>query len=122
MPRKRGAFAPVSAGVMPNDRCNGYVAAVNAAHVLVVGSMPELQSAIAGGSNGPHGYELYYNTEQDLAETLSTLQHINLPFLAAGPGWTPADVFEQLREKGLVSGKVRTVVWRRPNEPVYGET
>ena len=62
-----------------------------------------------------------YRSKSELASVLTVLQKLSVPFLGAGPGWHPAAVFEQLREERLVAGKITTVVWRGPNDPVLGQ-
>lgn len=40
---------------------------------------------------------------------------------SAGPDWCPADVFEYLREQGLLSGPYRRIAWRGSDQPVVVE-
>jgi hypothetical protein len=62
-----------------------------------------------------------YSGNEELAGVLSRLQLLAVPFVAAGPGWHPTAVFGQLREQGLVSGAIRTIVWTGPDQAQLGE-
>ena len=64
---------------------------------------------------------LYYSSEPELVSLLASLQSIGIPFVAAGPGWHPAAVFEELRGRGLVNGRISTIVWSGPSENIIGE-
>jgi hypothetical protein len=33
---------------------------------------------------------------------------------AGGHGWSPSAVFEELRDRGLIAGSFREIVWRKP--------
>ena len=64
---------------------------------------------------------LPYPDEATLVEYLTKLNAWGFAFVAAGPGWTPADIFQALRAKGLLHGTIKTVHWLGPDRPVYGE-
>lgn len=66
-------------------------------------------------------YQLPYQDESTLVEYLSLLNGWGFAFVAAGPGWTPADIFQALRARGVVHGTIKTVLWLGPDRPVYGE-
>ena len=40
---------------------------------------------------------------------------------AAGPGWSPAEIFEHLRDEGLLQGTYRRIAWRSPGGPLVEE-
>jgi hypothetical protein len=61
-----------------------------------------------------------YSSESELVALLSRVRDLSIPFLAAGPGWHPAAVLEQLRERGLIAGEFRTIVWSGPGAPCIG--
>ena len=62
-----------------------------------------------------------YSSEPELASLLTKLQSLRIPFVAAGSGWHPAAVFEDLRGRGLVGGRIATIVWSGPSESALGE-
>ena len=62
-----------------------------------------------------------FSSKDELIKILIRLQEIEIPFGNEPAGWSPAAVFEQLRDDGYVQGKIKTVVWRNRGEPVYGE-
>jgi hypothetical protein len=41
-----------------------------------------------------------FRDRSELAALLTWLQSLDVPFLDAGPGWTPAAVFQSMREEG----------------------
>lgn len=67
---------------------------------------------------GPY---ISFSSKEDLAKVLTHLQSFGFAFGNEPAGWPPAAVFEQLRDEGLVHGKIKTVTWRGPGDPVYGE-
>lgn len=50
----------------------------------------------------------------DLARVLTWLQSLGVPFLDAGPGWTPAEVFKLMRTETLVAGPITGIYWTAP--------
>jgi hypothetical protein len=50
----------------------------------------------------------------DLARVLTWLQSLGVPFLDAGPGRTPAEVFKLMRTEALVSGPITGIYWTEP--------
>lgn len=52
--------------------------------------------------------------ERALADLLMALRDLGLPFLGAGPGWHPGAIFEDLRDRGLVTGSYRMIYWTGP--------
>ena len=100
-----------------------YVAAVLEKCVRVICSSESARRALA-----PHDVvvsaevcELAYSSKQELARVLQYLQQLGLPFVDEPGGWPPAAVFQQYRDEGLVSGSIKTISWRDPNEPIYGD-
>lgn len=49
----------------------------------------------------------------DKARVLGALRDAGLPF-GRGREWSPAEVFEELRDQGLVQGRFCEIVWSRP--------
>lgn len=58
--------------------------------------------------------------EKAKAQTLSMLRDERLCF-SAGPNWCPADVFEYLRDQGMLSGFYRRIAWHGLGRPVITE-
>ncbi|MDK2123013.1 hypothetical protein [Parachitinimonas caeni] len=61
-----------------------------------------------------------FESKEHLAFILRKLQTLGLLFADAPAGWPPAAVFEHLRDEGLLQGRIKTVTWRQPNQPVLG--
>ena len=49
------------------------------------------------------------------AQVLTALRDLGLCF-SAGREWSPTEVFEWLRDQGLVSGHYRRIGWRGPGD------
>jgi hypothetical protein len=64
---------------------------------------------------------LPYSGQDELAVILTRLQSLAIPFVAAGPGWHPAAVFQRLRSQHLVTGSIPTIVWLGPGKTELGE-
>ncbi|HBK45569.1 MAG TPA: hypothetical protein DDZ67_03875 [Xanthomonadaceae bacterium] len=58
-----------------------------------------------------------YGSQRELAEVLAQLQQLRIAFADAPGGWSPAAVFAQLREEGLVAGRIDAVSWAWPGRP-----
>lgn len=58
--------------------------------------------------------ELPYRTEAKLHQILQKLRDDGFAFVGGPAGWPPAEVFEDLREKGKVSGDFLEIVWFDP--------
>jgi hypothetical protein len=72
-------------------------------------------------SNGiPTILSITVSDENAKARTLSMLRDERLCF-SAGPNWCPADVFEYLRDQGMLSGPYRRIAWHGPGSPVITE-
>lgn len=55
--------------------------------------------------------------DQALAATLSALRDLDIAFMGVDPsGWSPGDIFEDLRKRGQVSGSFREIVWHGPGQ------
>ncbi len=63
---------------------------------------------------------LPYADKVELASVLTALQALGMPFVSAGP-LAPSDVFEFLRDEGLVTGRVRGISWRSRGDPVLDD-
>lgn len=94
-----------------------YVQSVLPGGVVVRCASPALREALGASAET---VTLDYADPAGLARVLRRLQSLAVPFVAAGPT-PPADVFDLLREAGRVSGEVRRIVWRGPQDPVVIE-
>lgn len=63
---------------------------------------------------------LPYADKAELASVLTTLQALGIPFVSAG-SLAPLDVFEFLRDEGLVTGRVRGISWRSRGDSVLDD-
>jgi hypothetical protein len=99
-----------------------YVSAVFGESVRIVHTAtlsPEVQALAAHTDKGET--HLSFASKAELAEVLAALQRSEFFFADELAGWPPAAMFQQLREESLVNGVVRTVSWKDPNKPVFGE-
>lgn len=97
-----------------------YVAAVLADAVRVrCASGPLAARVLARGATAcDRGVEFAFDSRPALAAVLEQLQRLQLPFADAPAGWPPAAVFAQLRDEGLVHGRIIAVSWNAPDQPV----
>ena len=63
---------------------------------------------------------LSYANEQQLTIYLDELRKENFLF-SGGQGWPPSAVFQKLRERGLLAGTVKEVVWAKPGSKLTRE-
>lgn len=63
---------------------------------------------------------LYYNDERELLLCLVTLRDANFLF-TGGHGWSPSAIFKQFRDRGLLSGKFKEIVWTKPGTKIIHE-
>jgi hypothetical protein len=54
--------------------------------------------------------------DRAMAALLRSLSDLGIALVGAGPDWHPGGIFEYARERGLVSGTYRRIVWRGPGE------
>ena len=53
-------------------------------------------------------------TWEALGRMFGALRDLGILFLGIDKGWSPGDVFEDLRERGLVNGEFEEIVWSGP--------
>ena len=63
---------------------------------------------------------LSYKDEQELSSCLTALRNAKCLF-SGGHGWSPSAIFQQLRDKGLLSGKFKEIVWAKPRTTIIRE-
>lgn len=61
----------------------------------------------------PAQFSYICRDEQDKANLFGRLRQLGLAF-AAGREWSPSDVFEYLRDQGLLQGIYRRLIWTSP--------
>ena len=54
------------------------------------------------------------DSQQDKAKLFEQLRALRFCF-ARGREWSPAEVFEYLRDRGLISGSFSEIVWTKPD-------
>ncbi|MCF6252089.1 MAG: hypothetical protein L3J75_12575 [Methylococcaceae bacterium] len=59
-------------------------------------------------------YFLEVQDESKKSKTFEALRDLDVYF-SAGKEWCPAEVFEYLRDSGLLTGKYTKISWRSPN-------
>jgi hypothetical protein len=92
-----------------------HVSAVLDQHVHVICDSALRQRLLMRGSSMQDRISLSFKGSEELAEILSLLQSLQIPFADA-----PAAVFAHLRDRGLVQGTITTVAWVAPDMPVLG--
>lgn len=68
----------------------------------------------------PRTWGITYCGDEELSSILVSLRDGDLPF-GSGRQWPPCDVFEDLRERGLISGKYKKVFWHGPGHYEFVE-
>lgn len=57
-----------------------------------------------------------YTDDQELARRLHDLNRLGFLFIGGQTGWPPAEVFDQIRKKKLLSEKFKEITWREPDD------
>ena len=55
------------------------------------------------------------SNEQKIGKIMGQLRDMGVLFAGGPAGWPPAEVFDELREKGLVKGEFKEIVWLGPD-------
>lgn len=66
-------------------------------------------------------WHLAYGPRSQLPGILSILRDEGFAFAGAPSGWPPAEVFADLRNKGLTSGTFNEIIWSGPDQPSIRE-
>ena len=69
----------------------------------------------------PKIMKIKYKSEKELADILSKIRDIGIPFIGGPAGWPPSSIFEHLREKGMIDGNYINITWKNPNETIKFE-
>ncbi|WOX04033.1 hypothetical protein [Microbulbifer pacificus] len=67
-----------------------------------------------------HNYMYETKDKNDKATIFEKLRDLNVAF-ASGREWSPAEVFEYLRESGLVGGSFVRISWRNQNDYYFSD-
>ncbi len=73
---------------------------------------------LSGASDGEYLYDVHDQAEE--AQLFSALRDAGVYF-ARGGEWSPAEVFERMRARGLVVGPFRSITWRGPDDWIARE-
>ena len=65
---------------------------------------------------GERVWILDFKDEKQEADLLSKLNEAKFLFVGQPAGWPPAEIFDDLREKGLVTGMFMEVTWIGPGK------
>lgn len=60
-------------------------------------------------------YRKITKTDEDKAEVFNQLRNLGVYF-SNGREWCPAEIFEHLRDKGLLTGKYSMISWAAPEK------
>ncbi len=63
---------------------------------------------------------LPYANEQQLSSYLAELRNVNCLF-SGGYGWSPSAIFQHLRDRGFLTGKIKEVIWTKPETKIARE-
>ena len=62
--------------------------------------------------------EFKLNSEESKIRALKNLMKEEIYFVGGSSGWPPSEILKELRDKNVVEGKIKEVVWRGPDEMV----
>lgn|SRR5215510_15167553 len=85
----------------------------SSAHGFLTGIGFTPQSGPQSGS--ADSYLLSVKDEREKARIFSTLRDADICF-SRGREWNPAEVFEWLKDQGLLSGPFKSIAWKGPDE------
>lgn len=103
----------------------GYVVEASSSQVVVKASHVGLQDALVAMGfecrNDESGtYAINVGGDSEKAALFDRLRAHEFCF-AAGPGWSPAEIFERFRDEGLLQGAYRRIAWRSLGSPLVEE-
>jgi hypothetical protein len=70
---------------------------------------------LSKNDEGNYEADLGEFTQEEEIKLLETLNNLGFAF-SAGRGWPPSDIFEEYRERGLLSGTYKKIEWRGPGD------
>jgi len=97
-------------------------------NVLVLKNVPmDLLSQITYPSlvkkgDGYYTADVKKITQEEEVKLLKMLNNLGFAFSVGGMGgWSPSELFEDYREKGLLSGKYKEIAWKGPDDWIIRE-
>ena len=72
----------------------------------------------SGSLLGRDSFTLPYDSDEALARLLTVLRDAGFALGHQAHGWPPSAIFEDLRDRGLVSGTFLAISWTGPGETV----
>jgi hypothetical protein len=69
----------------------------------------------------PRDWKIPFNNQEEMIGAINKIRAHGIPFLGAGPGWHPSSILADLRERGLISGSWKEVVWEDRFHPIIRE-
>jgi len=97
-----------------------YVSKADGNEIVVIATPALAQRFLTGigftaraGSNDV--YLLSVNDDRKKASVFSVLRDADICF-SRGREWNPAEVFEWLKDKGLLAGPFKSIAWRGPDD------
>jgi hypothetical protein len=90
-----------------------YVASIRAKEIVVIAPEDSFADALSGfaARRANDALVVSFHDRSQLPELLTRLRDAGAAFAGAPHGWPPAEVFADLRDKGLVSGAFDEVVF-----------
>lgn len=102
-----------------------YIAAVLSDEIVIYCATSDKKKLLKtlGAKSKIFNHQTWYlkykkNDENDLGCMLTKLRDFGFCFAGSAGGWPPAAIFEHLREKRLVTGKIIEILWRAPNKAI----
>jgi hypothetical protein len=99
-----------------------FVASIRGNTIEIAGVGAVLDAALsalgaARQSKRPDTWTLRLADESELPATLSALRDLDIAFAAGAHGWSPAEIFADYRDRGLVGDEFWEVVFSGPGQP-----
>jgi hypothetical protein len=98
-----------------------FVSFIHPSHITVhaeTEALRECISKIGGIASQESELVVNYSSVQELVTIISMLQKLEIPFSDQLAGWPPAAVFDDLKEKGIVTGNIKRISWLNANKYV----
>lgn len=99
-----------------------YVSSIQESRVFIENVSATLKDNLLeiGGHSSGNRWVFEAGNEKNLAALLGTLRDYGVLFMGASYGWPPSAVFEHLRDKGLLTGNYRELIfWRSGDWSIY---
>ena len=99
------------------DNAEAYVKSIQNNDVIIVNvGLKLLPSLLRLGAqkreeSGQPAWILNAPNEKVLTDMLNACRDLEIAFAGGAAGWPPAEIFDNLRERGLISGKFKELLW-----------